>query len=168
VPTDGSTITWKLGKLGQSQLIDVALVPTDQSVFQANFNKPDAKSLEVTPGASADTGGGGTGSAVLGTGSQPDSLAYATADPGLVPDVAPYLDQPAVNQAIGQAPAINYPQGNAIAPVAAQREAKDTLQTFAEFGLIALAALFSRFRGQAHREPRSLVNFGKNREADVS
>ncbi len=164
VPTDGSKITFTLGKLGQSQLIDIVLAPVDQSAFQANFNKPDAKSLNVIPGATGDTTGAGAGSGVLGTSNEPNSINYALTDPAYVPELAPYLNQPPADQALGTAPTINYPQQ--AAPVAATSPAKDRLENFAVFGLIALAALFSRFRGTPAREPQSLVKFGKHDEAE--
>ncbi len=166
VPTDGSKITFTLGKLGQSRLIDVVLAPVDQSVFQANFNQPDAKSLNVVPGATGDTTGAGSGSDVLGSSAGPNSVNYALSDPAFVPALTPFLNQPPADQALGAAPTIDYPQQTA-APVAATTPASDRLENFAVFGLIALAALFSRFRGQPAREPRSLVKFGRREEVEA-
>jgi hypothetical protein len=163
VPTDGSKITFKLGKLGQSRLIDVVLAPATQAVFQANFNKPDAKALNVVPGASGDTTTAGSGSGVLGSGGEPDSIDYALSNPAYVPTLAPYLNQTPTDQGLGAAPNIDYP-GQGAAPVAATTPASDRLENLAIFGLIALAALFSRFRGTPAREPRSLVKFGKRDE----
>jgi hypothetical protein len=162
VPTDGSKITFTLGKLGQSRLIDIALVPVEQSVFQANFNKPDAKSLNVVPGASSDTSGAGTGSGVLSSGNESNSINSALADPSYTETLAPYLTASGDPQA-GLAPTVDFPQ-QPPSPVAATTPARDRLENFAIFGLIALAALFSRFRNQPAREPRSLVNFGKHDE----
>jgi hypothetical protein len=166
VPTDGSKVTFTLGKLGESRLIDVALVPTDQAVFQANFAKPDDKALEVAASATTEQGTG-SGPAVLGTDASPDSVNYALTDPSYTPTLAPYL-QPETDGTIGQAPVIDYPQQRNALPAGAQTAADDNLETFGIFGLIALAALFSRYRSQPEREPKSLVNFGKNREGEVS
>ncbi len=170
IPTDGSKITFKLGKLGQSQLIDVALVSADTAVFQANFNKPDKASLHVIPGATADVSAGGTGADVLGSSTAPGSLGAAINDPSYVPQLAPYLQQApnADQQAIGAAPVVNFPQVVSGTPAAAAAPVKDNLGTFGIFGLIAVAAMFSRYRGQTTREPKSLVNFGKTAESDIS
>lgn len=165
VPADGATITFTLGKLGQQQLIDIALVPVAQSVFQANFNKPDAKALNVVAGAGTDTSGSGTGSGVLGTSDDSTSINSALEDPSYFAAVSPSL-QPQPDQSVGTAPTLNYPNQNTAQPVAATTSTKDTLQNFGIFGLIALAAMLSRFRGQPAREPRSLVNFGKRGEAE--
>jgi hypothetical protein len=169
IPTDGSKITFTLGKLGLSQLIDVALVPAAQTVFRAGFAKPDAKALTVILGATADASAGGSGDAVLGTSSGPGSLGAAMADPAYIPQLEPYLAPPP-EPALGAAPLIQYPQQTAAAPTNASSTggARDTLQTVAMFGLLALAALFNRFRGEAEREPRSLVKFGKHHDEGVS
>jgi hypothetical protein len=172
VPTDGAKITFTLGKLGQNQLIDVALVPVaDQtSTFQANFNKPDANALTVKPGASADTSSlGGAGSNVLGMQNDPSSLNAALQDPSYLPTLAPALLTP-TDQGIGAAPTVPFRE-NIAAPAnttAAPAAVKDQLQTFGMFGLFALALLFNRFRGQPAHEPTSLVRFGKREVEEVS
>jgi len=168
IPTDGSKIAFTLGRLGQTQLIDVALVPvSDQtSTFQANFNKPDDKALTVVPGASGDVSSlVGTGSGVLGTRDEPTSIRYALSDPAYLPTLAPALLQQTDQSTIGAAPILTVP-GNSAAPVnaVATPVAKDQLQTFGMFGLLALAVMFTRFRGQKVHDPKSLVKFGKHDE----
>jgi hypothetical protein len=162
VPTDGSKVTFTLGALGNQQLIDVALVPTDQSVFQANFNKPDKNALEVAPGATADVSSAvGTGSGVLGTSNEYTSVNSGVSDPSYLPALSDSL-QPLPDQSIGTAPVLNYAQPNGnVTPVAQTAPVKDNLQNFGFFGLLALAVLYTRFRGQPDHEPVSFVNFGK-------
>jgi hypothetical protein len=162
VPTDGAKVTFTLGALGNQQLIDVALVPTDQSVFQANFNKPDKNALEVQAGASADVSSSvGTGSGVLGTSNEYTSLNSAVNDPSYLPALSDSL-QPLPEQGIGGAPTLDYAQpGGTATPVVRAAATKDNLQNFGFFGLLALAVLFTRFRNQPDHEPKSLVNFGK-------
>lgn len=176
VPADGTKITFSLGKLGQQRLIDVSLVPSDAAVFQANFNKPDKTALTVIPGASADSSAGGTGAGVLGSTGEPNSLNRAVGDSSFMPALTPFL-QPSGDESAGAAPIVDFAQGqqqqqlqpSAAAPTTvAATSPKDNLETFGIFGLIALAALFSRFRNQPAHEPKSLVNFGKGREAEVS
>jgi hypothetical protein len=167
VPTDGSKITWKLGKLGQSQLVDVALVPAENAAVTANFVKPDAKVLEVVAGATADVSSAiGTGSGVLGSTTEPNSLNAALTDPSFGPTLAPYL-QPGQDQTIGAAPTGGQAiQDLAAAPTVQIVEKRDNIENFGFFGLIVLAALFSRYRSTPVREPRSLVNFGRHEEDD--
>jgi hypothetical protein len=166
VPTDGSKITFKLGALGQSRLIDVALVPTENSAFQANFLKPDAKVLDVVPGAGPGTESAGTGSGVLGSGEDANSINGAMGDPSFVPTLAPYLN-PGVDATTGNAPTLGLsPQRQALPPTVQVVEKRDNLETFGFLGLIVLAALFSRYRATPAREPRSLVSFGKHDEDD--
>lgn len=168
VPTDGSVISFKLGALGQSRLVDLVLVPDAQSVVQATFSKPDKTALNIVPGAAAETSSAsGTGADVLGSTQQPNSLNNSLGGSSFASGLTPYL-QPGQDATIGAAPVIDFQQPQALAPVATATREKDTLETFGIFGLIALAALFSRFRAQPTREPKSLVNFGKSREADVS
>ena len=165
VPADGAKVVFTLGAMGLSRLIDVALVPTDQSVFQASFKKPDKDALEVTT-TGTDTSQAGTGAAVLGSGEDYGSLNYAVNTPEYVPDLAQDL-QPGQDFNSGAAPTLNYPQSGNAVPVA-QTSTRDNLETFGIFGLIALAALFSRYRAQPDHQPKSLVNFGKPRETEVS
>jgi hypothetical protein len=162
VPTDGSKVTFTLGALGNQQLIDVALVPTEQSVFQANFNKPGKDALTVEAGASADVSSSvGTGSGVLGTNDEYTSVNSALGDPSYLPALSDSL-QPAPDQSLGGAPTLNYAQPSTnVQPVAQTAKVKDNLQNFGFFGLLALAVLFTRFRNQPDHEPKSLVNFGK-------
>jgi hypothetical protein len=172
IPTDGSKITFELGKLGQNQLIDIALVPVpDQTAtFQANFNKPDANALTVKPGASADVSGiAGSGSAVLGMQNEATSINNALNDPSYLPALAPSLLQPTGQEAIGTAPVVPFEQQNNTAPInTTAAPARDQLQTIGMFGLFALAVLFNRFRGQPVHEPKSLVRFGKRDVEEVA
>lgn len=78
VPADGATLTFTLGDLGKSQLIDVALVPAPTSAFRAIFNKPDKDALTVVGGGTPDVAEtAGSGGAVLGTGDLPGTLSGA-------------------------------------------------------------------------------------------
>ena len=173
VPTDGSKITFTLGKLGANQLIDVALVPVaDQTAtFQANFNRPDDNALTLTQGSSADVSSSvGTGSAVLGSQPEATSIDSALADPSYLPTLAPDLLAPTDQENLGAAPTVLQQQPTAIAPVnaVATPATKDDLRSFAMFGLLGLAVLYTRLRGQALHEPKSLVNFGKRNGEEAS
>jgi hypothetical protein len=162
IPTDGSTISWKLGKLGQSRLIDVALVPAADGAVQANFAKPTDKVLEVIAGATADVSSAiGTGSGVLGSSQEPTSIGSTLGNPSLAPTLALDL-QPGQDTSVGAAPLGQVSrQAQSLGPTVQVVEKRDNLENFGFFGLIILAALFSRYRSTPVREPRSLVNFGK-------
>ncbi len=164
VPADGSKITWKLGKLGQSQLIDVALVPAADGAVQANFTKPTDKVLEVVAGATADVSSAiGTGSGVLGSSQEPTSIGSTLGDPSLAPTLALDL-QPGQDTRVGAAPTTSQAQAQQLGPTIQVVEKRDNMENLGFFGLIVLAALFSRYRSTPTREPRSLVNFGKNND----
>lgn len=169
IPTDGSSITFTLGDLGKSQLIDVALVPAPTSVFRAIFTKPAKDALTVDTGGTPDVGEtAGTGGAVLGTGNQPGSLGGAFNDASFAPTLAPLLSSPTDQQGIGQAPVVDFAptNGGVARPVVATAQGQDTVGRLAIFGLLGVAVLFNRLRSQPQREPQSLVNFGKNRVAE--
>lgn len=172
VPTDGSTITFNLGEMGKSQLIDVALVPAPRSVFRAILAKPDKDALTVIGGGTPDVGEtAGSGGAVLGTGNQPGTLGGAFNDAAFAPTLSPLLGDSTGQAAIGQAPVVDFATTNNVGgtgarPVVAATSGQDNVGRLAMFGLLGLAVLFNRYRSQPQREPRSLVNFGKNRVAE--
>ena len=166
VPADGATLTFTLGDLGKSQLIDVALVPAPTSAFRAIFNKPDKDALTVVGGGTPDVAEtAGSGGAVLGTGDLPGTLSGAFNDASFAPALSPLLSSPDATAAIGHAPVVDFGNntGTAARPVVATAPGQDTMGRLAIFGLLGVAVMFNRLRSQPQRAPQSLVNFGKNR-----
>lgn len=175
---DGKTMTWALGALGQTQAVDLALVPVVSEDVAApptriTFSKPGAQSLLVTPAEvveepfslapvepeePASTSANfdsvdvvaASGSTFTGGGFDSFTPAVQTAAP-IVEGAAPRTNF--VNPATGFAT-------NAVA----RPTTRDNMQTLGMFGLIILAAVYARFSGQQQREPRSLVRFAKHGE----
>ena len=159
VAADGSAVTFNLGALGTSQLIDVAIVPVPGSTFRAAFVKPDTQALAVKAPSSSSSSSSAT---------TPESF---DSTPSFVPDASSVntpifasdfsssvqpLPQAAEQPVIGAAPQL----GLSSRGIATGRPvpSDDRMQTFGMFGLILIAALWSRYSSQTQRAPQSLIN----------
>lgn len=172
---DGLAMTWALGPLGQTEAIDLALVPVlgegaVASPTRITFAKPGAQSLIVTVAEIVEEPFSlGPPDPPAGSGTSFDSVdivaASGTTFIGGFDTFTPTVQAAPIVE--GAAPRTDFQNfaprtGGLAANAAAPATARDHMQTLGMFGLIILAAVYARFSGQAQREPRSLVRFAKH------
>jgi hypothetical protein len=167
---DGLSMTWVLGALGESQAIDLALVPVlsedvTQSTSRITFSKPGASSLAVTRPEVVEDTFSVAPFEPSDQGPRFDSVDVIAASGSVFiagfEAIPPSAPTPAIVE--GAAPRTNFenpaPRTGGLAANAARPTARDNMQTLGMFGLILLAAMYARFSGQPQRAPRSLVRF---------
>jgi hypothetical protein len=178
VSEDGTTVSFDLRGQPPSRTVDVAVVPAaDDSGqvpnFRASFEKPGPDSLATTApgGAGLPSGSPVAGDAGLPAPEQAAPVTFSEvggvsalplADDSLTGAAGP-LAAPVEGQtgSIGRAPAFGV--ASPVVSGVPRTEPRNDLRTIGMFGLIVLAAVYSRLSGKERRPPRSLVDFGRNR-----